>query len=71
MKVKELIEKLQACNPEAEVVKSIDFEYYAVGTVSEIFFCKIEYQEEYGIETVWDDCEASYEGAFPAVYLGI
>lgn len=71
MKVKELIEKLQTMNPEAEVVKSIDFEYYAVGTVSEIFLWEIEYQEEYGIETVWDDCEASYEGAFPAVYLGI
>ena len=71
MKVKELIEKLQTMSPEAEVVKSIDFEYYAVGTVSEIFLWEIEYQEEYGIETVWDDCEASYEGAFPAVYLGI
>lgn len=71
MKVKELIEKLQTMNPEAKVVKSIDFEYVEIGTVSEIFLWAIEYQEEYGVETVWEDCESSYEGAFPAVYLGL
>jgi hypothetical protein len=71
MKVKELIEKLQTMNPEAKVVKSIDFEYVEIDTVSEISLWTIEYQEEYGVETVWEDCEPSYEGAFPAVYLGI
>lgn len=71
MKVKELIEALQKCNQDAVVVKSIDFEYRAIGKVSEIFLWEIEYQEEYSVETVWDDCEASYEGAFPAVYLGL
>ena len=71
MKVKELIERLQECNPEAEVVKSVEFEYWAINSVSEMFLWSVEYQEEYGVETVWDECEPTNEGAFPAVYLGL
>ena len=71
MKVKELIEKLQACNPEAEVVKSDSFEYRGVNSVTEIFLWETELQEEYGVEIVWLDCQPSYKGSFPAVYLGL
>jgi len=70
MKVKELIEKLQECNPEAVVVKSEDFEYCVVGTVHSLWLTEIECQEEYGIETQLEDCEEGDVGAFPAVYLG-
>lgn len=71
MKVKELIEALQKCNQEAVVVKSADWDYVSIGTVSENFLREIQYDEEHGVETVWTDAEESEEGAFPVVYLGI
>jgi len=70
MKVKELIEKLQECDPDAIVVKSEDFEYFVIGTVSSIWLTEIEYQEEYGTEVQLEDCEEGDTGSFPAVYLG-
>ena len=71
MKVKDLIETLQFMNPEAEVIRRLDFEYFSVNSVSAFFLREIEYQEEWGVETAWEDCEAFDEGAFPAIYLGI
>jgi hypothetical protein len=71
MKVKELLEKLKECNPDAVVVTYQPYEssYEPIRKIVAFWSREVCYQEEYGTEIIYEHCAEEDTGSFPTVLI--